>query len=201
MQVDRDSVVLDPGLAGSGEQHAPAMMPAPQMPAHMVPVPYMTHGMAAVPPFGRIDPIYGLQRPALWPGPGMAPYAHMFTAGPGQQANLQAAAAAAYQAIASTPSLQPGMPVPALAGHADLPRQPPFSGPPDFPPPLSSQSLTPPQQPPPPPQPPSPAHQGFQARGVGDTGGGETGGNFSPELEQLVRQLALSQLGHPPENP
>eukprot|EP00892_Ulva_mutabilis_P006321 jgi/Ulvmu1/4060/UM019_0038.1 len=200
--VDRDSVVLDPGLAGSSDQHAAAMMPAPHMPAPMVPMTYMSPGMPGLPQFGRMEPAYGMQRPGMWPGPGMSLYAQMMPGGPGPQANLQAAAAAAFQAMASTPSPQQVMPVPALAGHADLPRQPSYSGPSDFAPPLPPQSQPPPppqQQPPPP---PSPQQQGagFAGRSSGDAGG-DAGANLSPELQQLVRQLALSQLGHRSENP
>lgn len=205
MQVDRDSVVLDPGLTGSNEHHGPAMMAAPQMAAPVMPMTYMTPGMAALPPYGRIDPSYGMQRPGGWPGAGMPAYGQPMPAALAQQANLQAAAAAAFQAMASGAPMQPGLPVPAVAGHADLPRPVPYSTTPDMHHqqsqlPLPSQSQAPP---PPPQQPPSPQQQqqqAFPARGAPEAGA-DSGASLSPELQQLVRQLALSQLGHPADNP
>lgn len=199
IQVDRDSVVLDPGLAGSSDHHGPAMMAAPQMAAPVMPMTYMTPGMAALPPYGRIDPSYGMQRPGGWPGPSMPAYGQPMPAALAQQANLQAAAAAAFQAMAP---VQPGLPVPAVAGHADLPRPVPYSAASDLQHPQQPQLPPQSQAPPPPPQqPPSPQQQQtFPARGAPEAGA-DSGGSLPPELQQLVRQLALSQLGRPADNP
>lgn len=195
VQVDRDSVVLDPGAASySDHHHGPAIMGAQQMQAHAMPMAYMQPGIPGLPQYGRMDPAYGLQRPGAWPGPSLPAYGQPMHGGMAQQASLQAAAAAAFHAMAAGGQMHPGLPVPAVAGHADLPRQPPYSAaPPEMHVPQAQSQPPPPQQQPPSPQP------GYPARGAAEAGT-ESGGSLSSELQQLVRQLALSQLGPPPDN-
>jgi hypothetical protein len=201
--VDRDSILLGPEVGGAEElqQHLPpvpgAGIMAAQPLAPMMPVTYLPQaGMAHMPPFLGLDQSFSLPRPPMWQHGQMQQFVPPFAVPPPQPG-----VPGQGPLVQGGPSSPLGGGGPSGIGHrAGAPRA--GAGEPGTLPQFPAVSGPPPGYPGTQPTGSASAQQGLGGqRGApsGDSGAegsrGDGAVNLPPELQQLVRQLALSRLG------
>jgi hypothetical protein len=192
--VDKDSVILDPGHMGGGFA---AQLPAQHMPAAMLPMQYMAPSMPGMSLYPRLDQGYTISRPAMWGATLPPQYSGRPMQMPSQAAH---SAGAVYPGGPPSQFMQGGASMGGGMGQMDLQGDrvsrvdtQQLSAASSGYPGVQHQSQMPQQ--------PLTAHaagsQAFQPRSSSDASEalGDPNANLSPELQQLVRQLALSRLG------